>query len=101
MGQVTRPFLKDFAPVPGEAGWPITGRILKMAKDKERIPQPGDGRFSEDVKLVKVGSTTGGNSMDWGTGWRAAADGEPEDKPGMSDDWRAGHRDFHRLSTDE
>ena len=71
-----------------------------MAKIKG-LKNPGDARFTDDLEFEEVGSTTGtGSSVDWGTGWRAAADGEPEDKPGMTDDWRAGHRDFHRLSTD-
>ena len=71
-----------------------------MAKDKQL--NPGDERFTDPLDLEEVGSTNdSGSSMDWETGWRDAADGEPEDKPEMSDDWRAGHRDYHRLSTDE
>ena len=71
-----------------------------MAKDKQL--DPGQERFPDPLELEEVGSTTdSGSSMDWGTGWRASGNGEPEDKPGMSDDWRAGHRDYHRLSTDE
>ena len=63
------------------------------------MDNPGDERFGDDFPFVTLGkASTNDPSPDWSRGWAAAKTGKPLDQPGVSDTWRAGHRDFHRFT---